>query len=228
MSYTIQIENLKFAYDTKEILNIPTLNIKAQSKTMLYGDSGSGKSTFLNLLCGILQPKSGTIYINDTPIHQLSHQQRDAYRAKHLGVIFQQFNLIPYLTVLENIQLANYFALNHHQPAPQQLQSILKRLELTSHQLKQRADTLSIGQQQRVAIARALIHQPKLIIADEPTSALDNRQRDQFIELLLQAAAENNTTVILVSHDTNLKQYFTNHIDLHQINQSQSSAGVKR
>jgi putative ABC transport system ATP-binding protein len=225
MSYPIQIENLKFSYDTKVILDIPSLNIEPKSKTMLYGHSGSGKSTLLNLLCGILQPQAGQIFIDDTPLHQLSHQQRDAYRAKHLGVIFQQFNLIPYLSVLENIQLANYFALNRHRPASDRLESMLQHLGLTQHQLHQRVDALSIGQQQRVAIARAFIHQPQLIIADEPTSALDNHQRDQFIELLLQIAAENNSTVILVSHDTNLKQHFSSHIDLHQVNQAQATAG---
>lgn len=150
----------------------------------------------------------------------MSGGQRDKWRAQHIGVVFQQFNLIPYLSALDNIKLAAQFA-GRSRHARQHADQLLEALGIQARLHRQPAGQLSIGQQQRVAIARAMINQPELLIVDEPTSALDKQNRDTFMALLLEQVSENQTALVFVSHDETLAHHFQRHESLMQINQAQ-------
>ncbi|MFB1034571.1 MAG: ATP-binding cassette domain-containing protein, partial [Sinobacterium sp.] len=167
----------------------------------LYGDSGSGKSTLLNLLSGILAPQQGSIKLFGTDISQLSNSARDRFRAENIGVVFQQFNLVPYLTVAKNIELAVYLAKSSKQKLTGSIEELTSALKLPDSVLNTPVANLSVGQQQRVAIMRAFINSPQLLLIDEPTSALDNSAKDAFMTLLLDMCRAHNTTMIFVSHD---------------------------
>lgn len=223
----IAINELKFGYHPNNpLIQIEQLTIQAGEHVFLHGASGSGKSTLLNLISGILTPQSGDITLLEKPFSRLSSAQRDAFRANHIGVIFQEFNLIPFLTVFENIELAHFFS-KKNQGHPHKktdyknnIELLLEQLKLNKNLLNKRADQLSVGQRQRVSIARALINQPEIIIADEPTSALDTDNRDDFMHLLLDitsADEQPNSTVIFVSHDKGLANYFNRHIDITEL-----------
>jgi len=201
----------------------PTLDIKKWhidkgQSLFLYGRSGSGKSTLLNIIAGILEPQQGIVKILDNDITRLGQAEKDRFRARHIGFIFQQFNLIPYLSVADNIQLSQTFSAAKRNT--EQMIQLVEQLGLSASLLSRKANQLSVGQQQRVAVARALHHQPEIIIADEPTSALDTETRDEFIELLLQQAKKNTSTVLFVSHDKSLASYFDQTIDLQQLNRT--------
>lgn len=220
----IHIQQLQFAYDRRQsLIQIDDWQVPSQSQTFLYGASGSGKSTLLNLLCGILTPQSGEVTLLGQAFSRLPSRKRDRFRAQHIGVVFQEFNLIPFLTVAENIALATHFArqsdnqssnqagneLTEKRTANERAGAIFERLKLNTTLLSQRADQLSVGQRQRVSIARALINQPEILIADEPTSALDSENRDEFMQLLLETATQSACTVLFVSHDQGLKSHFS-------------------
>ena len=210
----IEISNLNFTYPlSSATLCLPKWSINKGEHVFLSGPSGSGKSTLLNLLCGTLSPTSGNIQLLGRPFSSLSGNKRDKFRAMHIGVVFQQLNLIPYLTVSQNIQAAVYFASSNKQDRQHKMHSrlsfLLNALQLPEDIASQRADSLSAGQQQRVAIARALINEPEILIVDEPTSALDTTARDMFMQLLKQVSI--NSTLLFVSHDRSLQQYFDIH-----------------
>lgn len=219
----ITIEKLLFSYGKKQqpVLKIADWQIEAGQRVFLSGASGSGKSTLLNLLSGMLVPQSGEIRLLGQAFSSLSARKRDKFRARHIGVVFQQFNLVPYLSVQANIELAAYFA-GGKQYASTRARQLLQQLQLPASLLNQRADALSVGQQQRVAIARALINQPELLIVDEPTSALDANARDAFIKLLLACCDQQQSTLLFVSHDASLAQYFESHQSIQQINNLES------
>jgi len=207
----------------RDILNIPEFHVTQGEHVFLRGESGSGKTTLLNLLAGILAPSSGAIRLLEQDLHSTSAMQRDRFRADHIGVIFQQFNLLPYLSVLENVTLPCQFSARRKEKA-QDMQSsakqLLDHLQLDEAMQKRVVTELSVGQQQRVAVARALIGQPELIIADEPTSALDTSTRDRFIELLFTQAEAQGSTIIFVSHDPYIASLFPRVIELSEINQA--------
>lgn len=189
----------------------------------LHGKSGSGKSTFLNLLCGILEPTTGEIEILGTKLGSLSNSVKDRFRADNYGTIFQQFNLLPYLNVEENISLACKFSevkTSHVKNMKEEIESLLDALEL-SVDLSTPAMNLSVGEQQRVAVARALIGKPKIIIADEPTSALDSDTKESFMKLLFKQVESQNSTLIFVSHDKSLSSNFNTVYDFSDINKTQ-------
>ncbi|WP_340677832.1 ATP-binding cassette domain-containing protein [Paraglaciecola sp.] len=214
MELAINVTDLNFSWNKNSsfCLSIADWQVSCGQKVFLYGQSGSGKSTLLNLLSGVVAGYSGELRVLQQDLTALSGAQRDSFRAKNIGIIFQQFNLLPYLNGLQNIQLAQYFASRSSSQNKQLLGQITEKLQLSKVLLNQSAGTMSVGQQQRIAVARALINQPKLIIADEPTSALDSELRDQFIELLLSVASE--STVIFVSHDKGLATHFEVSYDL--------------
>ena len=226
--HAVSIEKLLFSWSgQKPTLDIPAWQIKQGETVLLRGPSGSGKSTLLSLLAGINTPQSGSLNLFETAFSSLSGRQRDRYRADNIGYIFQQFNLLPYLSALDNALLACQFSKKRRQRIAEQGSSaeataheMLQRLGLNSAQIEQPAHTLSVGQQQRVAAARALLGAPKLLIADEPTSALDAEHRDTFIQLLLELSSQNNTTVIFVTHDAALSSYFDKHVELNELNQA--------
>ena len=209
----IGISDLIYRYhkNSAPVLDIQQWQVSAGERVFLHGPSGSGKTTFLNLLAGILdysqQYNQGSLEVLGQPLHQLKPRQRDRWRAQHIGVVFQQFNLIPYLNALENIQLSAHFGgsktnVNRHQ-------ELLDSLGINAILAEKKCHQLSIGQQQRVAIARSLVNQPELLIVDEPTSALDADNRNAFMQLLLQQVEQHSTTLLFVSHDLSLSQGMT-------------------
>lgn len=219
----IELKQLLFYYQNNGWqLSIPALTLATGQHLFVRGASGSGKTTLLNLLCGITKPVSGELYISGQPLHKLSSGARDSLRAKHIGVVFQQLNLIPYLSVLDNTLLSSHFSGQHKADAVIRAKTLLQRLGLGAEMWQQKAASLSVGQQQRVAIARALLPKPTLLIADEPTSALDSDNRDAFMKVMLAEADTNGCTVIFVSHDQSLAQYFH-----YQLNMTQLALGVQ-
>ena len=228
----VSVSDLRFAWPGQsEILDIETLVLGAGERLFLRGPSGSGKSTLLGLIAGVLETQNGQINVLDLTISALSGSQRDRVRADHLGVIFQMFNLVPYLSVVQNVVLPCRFSKRRAQEAKQaggaeaEALRLLKRLGLDDQALLNRNVTeLSVGQQQRVAAARALIGNPSLIIADEPTSALDADSRDRFIELLSEEAQKTGAALLFVSHDGALAPLFDRAVDLAEINRAAMSA----
>ncbi len=220
--FVIQCKNINFAYHektSKPILNISDFFLKRGERCFLHGPSGSGKSTLLGILTGILIPSTGWVEILSSNIFNFTSSQRDQFRGEQFGYIFQSFNLIPYLSVLENIALSFAFQKKTFSKKiiQERMDEIMQHLGLMDYQHKT-ANELSIGQQQRVAAARALVHQPEILIADEPTSSLDFDMRMKFIELLLDQCNRTQTTVLFVSHDLALTEYFDKKISLKDIN----------
>jgi putative ABC transport system ATP-binding protein len=225
----IKLKNLHFHWQGQKIdtLNIKTLTIKQGEHVFIQGESGSGKTTLLNLLAGILLPTQGELVLLNQSLASLKASQRDCFRADHLGIIFQQFNLLPYLSVIDNITLPCHFSSIRQQKAgnPQQTaMRLLQHLGINNALIQRSVTELSVGQQQRVAVARALIGQPEIIIADEPTSALDTRKRNDFLDLLFQEANAQQSTIIFVSHDPYIADYFPRKIILEDINQCQQES----
>lgn len=221
----LSIKQLSFRYsaDQPALLKIPDWQLKTAGRLFIRGASGSGKSTLLNLIAGLLIPEQGEIQIGDTVINKLSGHQRDAFRGQHIGMVFQRFNLIPYLSVLDNLRLASHFSGGSAIEARQRAAQLLDKLGLSADVHQRSASDLSVGQQQRVAIARALIHQPALLLVDEPTSALDSQHRDKFINLLLEQLADTDTALIFVSHDETLAGNFSQQLAIEQF---QPEAGL--
>ena len=222
---SILLKDLKFSYKSQghipspPVLNIDKLEILSSEKVFLYGPSGFGKSTLLNIIAGVLEVQTGHVEVLGTNLHDISQGARDHLRGENLGYIFQLFNLIPYLNIRENIILpclinkkrslgVDFYA---------QADELINLLGLKDHAEKNVTD-LSIGQQQRVAAARALIGNPKLVIADEPTSSLDEKNTSEFMDLILSEWEKRKFTLLFVSHDTALKKYFPRTISLPDIN----------
>ena len=222
MTHIIDIQKLKFNYDlTQNILNIDELKIAEGEKVFLYGPSGLGKSTLLNIIAGVLKASSGDVNILGQNFNQISQGKRDKIRGENIGYIFQNFNLIPYLNIKDNITLPCRINPNrsHSIDYVFQADEIIESLGLTEHVLKNVTD-LSIGQQQRVAAARALIGNPKLVIADEPTSSLDEKNTEEFMKLLIKECDKRKFTLLFVSHDSRLQQYFSRSLSLSEINKA--------
>lgn len=218
----VVLQNLEFGYvSERSVLQIEELEIPRGEKLFIYGPSGSGKTTLLGLLTGILAARSGRVNVLGSDLATMKPAARDALRGAHIGYIFQMFNLLPYLNVLENILLP--CRLNPARRAALKItlesaaHEIAKALEIEPL-LEQNTAELSVGQQQRVAAARALIGSPELVIADEPTSALDADRREIFLKLLFNICEKNGTTLIFVSHDRSLEKLFNRALSLPAIN----------
>lgn len=215
----IAISNLAFRWRPTDAYCLALTNVTVDTgrSLFLHGPSGSGKSTLLNLIGGVLLPARGSVSLLGQPLGELSASRRDAFRADHLGFIFQQFNLIPYLPVLDNVLLPCRFSAQRAKRVsePQaEARRLLAALDLDPALLDRPAAELSVGQQQRVAAARALIGQPEILIADEPTSALDAERQATFVELLLSEAKRAGSTVVFVSHDLRLAAHFDHSLAL--------------
>jgi putative ABC transport system ATP-binding protein len=225
----IHLQDVRFRWPEQDndLLCIPELVVKQGEHLFIQGPSGSGKTTLLNLLTGINQPNSGSVKVLGAPLERLSHSRRDQFRADHLGVIFQQFNLLPYLSLLENVQLPCGFSPRKKENAGDIKATALRllaHLNIPDSLLSQPVSKLSVGQQQRTAVARALIGSPEIVIADEPTSALDSDNRDRFLELLFRETEAQGSTLIFVSHDQYIAQQFLHVVDLTQINLARNGA----
>jgi putative ABC transport system ATP-binding protein len=222
----LHIEGLRFAWPGAQelTLDIAHLHIDAGRAVFLHGPSGCGKSTLLSLLAGVLVAGPGQVRLAGQDWAALSPSRRDARRAADLGVIFQQFNLLPYLSVLDNVLLPTRFSAARAQRCPEgplaAARELLARVALPQALWTQRADTLSVGQQQRVAAARALLGRPSLVIADEPTSALDAALRDNFMALLMGECRAAGSTLVFVSHDERLAGHFDERVSLPDINRA--------
>lgn len=209
---TIHVTNLQFCYPEKPespVLSIPSWSISQGERVFIHGPSGCGKSTLLNLISGMLRPNQGQISVQGERLDTMGAAKRDHFRARHIGYVFQQFNLIPYLSPVENILLGNYFGKRDNAPLKADIEAMLSTLNIEENTWFQACEKLSIGQQQRVAIARALIKNPEILIADEPTSSLDPKNRDNFMSVLMPMLEKQNTTLIVVSHDMFLADFFS-------------------
>lgn len=222
----IQLSNVLFQWPNAQAatLDIEQLTVKRNEHVFIKGPSGCGKSTLLSLLTGINAVTQGLVELLDQDLTQLSSSHRDRFRADNIGYIFQQFNLLPYLSVVENIILPCQFSSQRKQNVSGSLieraHELLDKLHLPASVRQKPVIDLSIGQQQRVAAARALIGEPKIVIADEPTSALDYDNRSAFIELLMEEANRVGSTLVFVSHDPTLEGLFERVIHLPEINRA--------
>lgn len=207
----INVQHLTYSYDPEKPIRFPDFRVNAGSQCLLLGESGSGKTTLLHLIGGLLSAQHGSIQIDETDLTLLSESGRDKFRGKHLGFIFQKNHLISALSVKKNLLLAPF--LSGIKQNEQRVSEVLQALGLT-----EKADVsihkLSQGQAQRVAIARAVLNRPSVILADEPTSALDDKNCERVIDLLLDVAKHNQSTLLIATHDQRLKSKIPQHVVL--------------
>jgi putative ABC transport system ATP-binding protein len=205
----LQTTPLTFAYPGQPLLTFPELSLAGGEALLLLGKSGSGKTTFLHLLAGLLAPSSGEIVLDGTALSFLKGHQLDLFRGQNIGIVFQKPHLIAALSVQENLVLAQFLS----KKKGVAVSALLKNLEL-SDKVSAAVATLSEGEAQRVSIARALVNSPKLILADEPTSSLDDDRAEQVIHLLKKEAARVGAALIIVTHDQRVKSEVAQVIDV--------------
>jgi len=207
----IATKNISFAYGNENQFQFPDIVCNASESLLITGDSGVGKTTLLHLLGGLLRPLSGEINLDGVSINSFSEKQLDDFRGKNIGMVLQQNHFVEAFSVLENVMLASWLATGEKDKL--KAKSLLEHLHLEKHWNKLPSQ-LSVGQQQRVSIARALINNPKVLLADEPTSSLDDSNTLKVAKLLENLAKEFNTALIIVTHDSRLKERFSNQISL--------------
>ena len=224
----VEIVDLRFRWSAASEfrLDIPSFAARAGERIFLYGSSGSGKSTLLGLLGGVLVPEQGRITLLGSELTRLRSSARDRFRADHIGFLFQQFNLVPYLSVIDNVLLPCRFSPRRAARAStaggspyDEARRLLTHLDLDESLHRREVTRLSVGQQQRVAAARALIGKPEIVIADEPTSALDAERQQAFLTLLARDCAAAGSTLLFVSHDRRLAAGFDRELSLPAIGQ---------
>lgn len=230
----IALEDVRFRWPGAEldVLAIEALSIERGERVFLQGPSGSGKSTLLSVIGAIVEPQAGRLQVDGVALDGLSGGARDTFRADRIGFVFQMFNLLPFLGLVDNVSLPCRFsarrrarALFHGRSLEEEARRLLSTLGLDVEALARRpVIELSVGQQQRVAAARALIGSPPIVIADEPTSALDADARHDFLALLFQEVQAVDATLVFVSHDRGLASGFDRVIDLSEINRVHASA----
>lgn len=225
--------DLRFAWDGRhDVIVLPRLELRRGERIFIHGPSGSGKSTLLSLVTGMVTPRIGNITLLGKPLSHLPATRRDRLRADHVGYIFQQFNLLPYLDVMDNVLLSCAFSSRRHANASlegscrAEAARLLDTLGLVDDAVlrQRRVSELSVGQQQRVAAARALIGHPELIVADEPTSALDADARGAFLDLLMAECTRHHSGLLFVSHDLSLARQFDRLVRLDAISHQTAAA----
>lgn len=218
------MRGLKYRYSQEGAvtLDIPEFRVNRGDRLFLHGPSGSGKTTLLEIMAGVLTPQEGVVNVMGLDFKSMSARERDAFRAEHMGYVFQNFNLLPYLSVQENVELPLQLS-----PARRaRLKAVDSEMVIRAlcgtlgiaDILQKKVGEISVGQQQRVAVARALLGKPDILLADEPTSALDADHRERFLRLLFEMADLYGTTVIFVSHDRGIEHLFSRSVSLKQIN----------
>ena len=221
----IAIDGLQFTYGSgPRVLDLPSLVIARGARVFVHGPSGCGKTTLLGILAGVLHATTGSVRVLDCDLVAMSGAQRDAFRAEHIGYVFQQFNLIPYLSAYDNIALpcrldARRRARLGNVSLNDAIHEVATQLDIVPL-LHQPSTALSVGQQQRVAAARALLAAPELVICDEPTSSLDSDRRDAFLALLAASVARAGATLLFVSHDASLGARFDAQLSLPELNRA--------
>lgn len=204
----LDIRGLRFSYPgaREPVLEIDQLTLEQGEQVLLTGGSGSGKSTLLHLIAGLIDPQAGMISVAGRSIHKLHGPDRDRFRGRHVGLVFQTHQLLPGFTALENVEMAMTFTSIPASEHGQRARDTLDRLGI--ERPGARPDDLSVGQQQRVAVARALVTGPELLLADEPTASLDPDNAASTIELIQEVCRERHAALLLVSHDPTLRQRF--------------------
>jgi len=208
----IQTHNLTFKYKNKEqVFSFPQVNLKVQENLLILGQSGIGKTTFLHLLAGLIEPKTGHITINNIDINTLSSSKLDKFRGENIGLVFQKKHAIQSLSVSENLQARLFFCDKKQRQAT--INSLLEELNLSDIK-NSKVNEISEGQLQRLGIALSVVHNPRVILADEPTSSLDDDNCKVVINLLKKQAKKNNANLIVITHDQRIKPFFQNTITL--------------
>lgn len=200
---------LTFAYNPQKQFAFPDVRCADREALLILGRSGTGKTTFLHLLALLLRPQSGSVTINRTDLTQLGPAETAAFRARHVGIVYQKPHFVSSLSVIDNLLLANYLA---EQPQNRtRVRELAEQLGFTDH-LNKKTNQLSQGEQQRVSIARAVMNQPDVILADEPTSSLDDENTGLVVDLLRQQSEQIGASLIVVTHDQRLKDVFQNQV----------------
>lgn len=207
----ISTKDIRFSYRKEHEFIFPDLYCEAGNTLLITGDSGKGKTTYLHILAGLLPPSKGAISIDKTSISSLTEKETDVFRGKHIGVVFQKSYFMAALTVLENLEMASWLATGHKNTL--RAKNLLTQLGI-ENQISKLPSQLSIGQQQRVSIARALMNEPKVLLADEPTSSLDDKNAEKVIDLLTTLSKEYKAALLIVTHDSRIKERFNNKITL--------------
>jgi len=215
----LEIKKLKKSYTEPDggelpILDIPSWNVEAGEQVVVVGSSGCGKTTLLHIIAGILRPTSGHVFIDGWDVPLLTEAERDVFRAKRIGYVFQTFNLLQAFSALENVLIGMTFAGKHDKSRARHL---LERVGL-GHRLHHKPSQLSVGEQQRVSVARALANSPKLVLADEPTANVDVGNQQQVIDMLRETCQEEGVALILVTHAPEVFRQFTRIDHLPEIN----------
>lgn len=215
----LTVTNLEKTYVSPEgsqsrIINVPHFEMDAGKQIALRGSSGTGKTTFLNLIAGILQADNGRIVVAGEEMTALSESERDRLRAHYIGYIFQTFNLLAGYTALENVLLGMMFGTGIDTDFAQHL---LERVGL-GDRMQYRPSQLSVGQQQRVAVARAVANRPRIVLADEPTGNLDYHHANEAVTLIREICYENDAGLLIVSHDSEVLGQFEESKDFAQVN----------
>tara|TARA_B100001142_G_scaffold270730_1_gene276964 strand:- start:334 stop:1062 length:729 start_codon:yes stop_codon:yes gene_type:complete len=224
----IQLAEIDFCWGAKTNnfrIRVKDFRLEKGESVILIGPSGGGKSTLLSLICGIVKPQNGNTKILGKDLEKMSNQEKDGFRADNIGIIFQQFNLLPYLSALDNVLLPLEFSKSRKtasgktkEKLNKEAKRLLKNLSIEPETIgEQKAATLSIGQQQRVAAARAFIGSPNMIIADEPTSSLDEETQDKFLEQLFSEKKTTGASLLMVSHNPRIAKRFDRVVKLENI-----------
>lgn len=204
----LQVTDLRFAYSGEGFcVQVPRLELAAGKALALAGPSGAGKSTLLRLLTGLLTPASGQVRLGSAQIDAMNQEDRRAFRLKHVGLVFQDFALLDYLTVTENILLPHQFCGDVATTARTKMHELTERLHIDQY-LNKRVSQLSQGERQRVAVARALVHEPQFVFADEPTASLDPARGRIVVDMLLEDTRKRGACLVMVTHDPNLLPFF--------------------
>lgn len=206
---SLRTESLSFAHPGQNPIRFPDIEVKPEAPLLILGKSGSGKTTFLHLLSGLISPLSGKVFLDGTDITLLSGQSLDRFRGEQIGIVFQKPHLITALTVRQNLELVPFFSKKKGKSAD----DLLQELGL-AHKSNSKVTQLSEGEAQRVSIARALANSPKLILADEPTSSLDDDNSEKVIQLLQTQASKIGASLVIVTHDQRVKNHISNFIEV--------------
>jgi putative ABC transport system ATP-binding protein len=220
----IKLKNLKMTYHDNgtviDAIKIDKIDINDGKQVVFTGSSGSGKTTLFNLISGLILPTEGNVIINNTDITTLSEIDRDLYRANNIGYVFQDFNLFPDFTVMQNVLLPMTFSKRYEKKEMKdKAEDILKKVGM-DNKASQKVKTLSGGEKQRVAIARSIVNKPKIILADEPTGNLDYKNGVKIMDLLKQIAKDERATLLVITHNHSQIDMFDEVIDVEKINRA--------